>query len=505
LLFCSYEFGIFFLLTLALYAGFRRFGSWRQAKVVLLAASLVSYSYWFYPYLLILLASVLINYRAGAAVGSAADGRARRWALILGLAGNLGLLGFFKYSDFLLANAGRLLAVLGLGEGLPRAGILLPIGISFFTFQGMSYVIDVYRGRLKPVRSLLDFSVFITSFIQLVAGPIVRATEFLPQLARRTRFGWVPFYWGSYLIILGVFKKLVIADNLAIAVDFFFGFPDYTNVPATISWVYMLCYAAQIYADFSGYTDLARGMAHILGFRLPFNFYYPYTALGFGDFWRRWHISLSRWFRDYLYIPLGGSRGARTLLARNMLLTMFLVGLWHGASWMFVWWGVLHGLYLLLDHFLFRPYLLPRVTGPGPGPWLGRTLVRLLTLAAVVLAWVFFRSQSLDQALGITRSMLPFLFDYPPLPPNPLAAVWLMIKVRAAALMTPLDLPWDFWRIIQPAAIILAMHLAALWTWGGRMHRRYPKPVYFVTALAMLLMIFFNRAGTDNAFIYFQF
>jgi alginate O-acetyltransferase complex protein AlgI len=267
----------------------------------------------------------------------------------------------------------------------------------------------------------------------------------------------------------------------------------------------MLCYAAQIYADFSGYTDMARGMAMILGFRLPFNFYYPYFALGFGDFWRRWHISLSRWFRDYIYIPLGGSRGSSALLVRNMLLTMFLVGLWHGASWMFVWWGVLHGLFLLLDHFLLRPYLLPRISGSGPVPWLGRTLTRLLTLAAVVMAWVFFRSQSLDQALGITRSMLPFLFDYPPLPSNPLEAVWLMIKVRAAALMTPLDLPWDFWRIIQPAAIILAMHLVALWTWGGRMHRRYPKPVYFLTALAMLLMIFFNRAGTDNAFIYFQF
>ena len=446
----------------------------------LLLASLVSYSFFYYPYLAILLFSVFVAYFFSRAIDASESEGRRRGLLVCGVLLNVLLLGIFKYTDFIIQTLNDLLAYGNFTAHFDPPGILLPIGISFFTFQSISYLVDVYRRDFRPLKKPAGLTLYISFFPQLVAGPIVRARQFIPQLRRAPFIKPIFFNWGMFLIILGVFKKTVIADNLALNVDYFFSLGSYEDIHSFTAWYCMICYAVQIYTDFSGYSDIAVGLGYLLGFRLPINFYYPYISLGFGDFWRRWNITLSEWIRDYIYIPLGGSRRSRLRTIGNLVLTMGAVGLWHGASWGFVLWGLLHGLFLVIDQVVLRRLLGLPAMKKRVLYLLSSFGVRALTFACVVFAWVPFRASTLDQAAGIARAMFTSF--------NP------------ALLLNGLYLTFSGYVLI-----IAAMHGVVLLAKGDRRFRRFRWPIYFVGALLMLTTIVYNRMPGNNAFIYFQF
>lgn len=383
-------------------------------KVLLLAASYYFYAYWDYRFAGLLIFSTLLDYTIGGLLGKIGNRSVRGALLITSLVGNLGLLGFFKYYNFFIDSARTLLGDWGLGDG--TLSIILPIGISFYTFQTLSYSIDVYRGKIAPCRSLLDFAVYVAFFPQLVAGPIVRASEFLPQLSRMLIPRPDQVYSGLMQMLRGFVKKVLIADHLATMVDPVFASPELFSWPTVVLAVF--AYAGQIYGDFAGYSDIAIGSARLLGFELPENFDHPYLSRSPGDFWRRWHITLSTWLRDYLYIPLGGNRVGPLQTYRNLMITMTLGGLWHGASWNFVIWGVWHGLALCLtrrwptDHDC------------------GRFRVGIqtaITFAIVLIGWTVFRTATIDQFATLWTQLLvpsPGLLWLPPLP---LIALSLMV------------------------------------------------------------------------------
>jgi len=394
---------LFFLFFPVVLAGAWWLSSNRPRKLWLLAASYLFYAAWDWRFLSLIAASTLVDYGVGRALERSGSRRRRRALLVISLVVNLGLLGVFKYYGFFVESAQGLLAGLGLGVSTRVPEIVLPVGISFYTFQTLSYTIDVYRGRLEPVRSLPDFALFVSFFPQLVAGPIVRASEFLPQLDRRPRWSEVAVRRYLTLFLVGFVKKACLADGVAPVVDRVFTDPGLWTSSAV--WTAVLLYAVQIYCDFSGYTDMAIACAGLLGFRLERNFDFPYVARSVTEFWRRWHISLSGWLRDYLYIPLGGSRGRRVETSRNLMVTMLLGGLWHGAAWTFVVWGALHGVALVAhkEWRARRPALGGRWTPPAA---VGSALAWGLTLVWVCLTWIFFRARSFEDALVLARSFL---------------------------------------------------------------------------------------------------
>jgi D-alanyl-lipoteichoic acid acyltransferase DltB (MBOAT superfamily) len=414
MLFPTLDFALFFIVVFAIAWELRDRDENR--KFFLLAASYFFYGYWDWRFTLLLAGSSLINYSAGRLVGLINDERERRVVVGVAVALNLVVLGFFKYYGFFIDSLADLLGQLGLERDLPFLEIILPVGISFFTFQGISYVVDVYRRQLDPVRSPLDIFLYISFFPQLVAGPIVRAADFLPQLRARPELDRPMVSLGIVLILVGLFKKMVIANYLATElVDTVFFDPSAYGSPDLILAVYG--YAVQIYCDFSGYSDIAIGVAALLGYRFKWNFNQPYRAASLREFWRRWHISLSQWLRDYLYKPLGGSRGGKLRTYRNLFLTMLLGGIWHGAAWTFVIWGVIHGTALVLERlFASRRQDVAKtlaMAAPAPGAlsaaatptmpadseW-RRGWRIILTFHIVCLAWIFFRSESLDTALS---------------------------------------------------------------------------------------------------------
>ena len=353
-------------------------------NALLLFTSYVFYG-WVHPWFCILIAaSTVADYLFALAI-RAQPSRARLW-LAASLVFNLGLLGFYKYFDFFAANVHEALTALGVPTNPVVLGVLLPVGISFYTFQTLSYTIDVYRGQLEPRKSLLDFAVFVSFFPQLVAGPIERARDFLPQVERARRFRWDLFASAWPLLVSGYFKKMVVADNVASSSDLVFALesPSFTVLLAGT-----IAFAAQIACDFSGYTDIARGSARLLGFELTRNFNLPYLAISPSDFWRRWHISFSSWIRDYLYIPLGGSKaGGKLRLLLVLLASMGLSGLWHGAAWNFVLWGVFHAVVLFLYHALgLGGAWRPRTRTGFVVAWLAMTMVTLV-------GWAIFRTES---------------------------------------------------------------------------------------------------------------
>ncbi len=305
--------------------------------------------------------------------------------LAFSIVANLGVLAFFKYTNFLIQTANGVASVTGAAWNIVPMDIILPVGISFYTFQNMSYTIDVYRGQLAPRKSVLDYATFTTFFPQLLAGPIVRASEFFTQLDRPNPIAWRDLQYGLVLIAAGYVKKVVLADNLAVAVDAVFSSPQSAGAWDALLAVY--AFAFQIYFDFSGYTDIAIGLALLFGFKFPKNFDYPYIASSFQEFWRRWHMTLSRWLRDYLYISLGGNRYGLSRTMANLMITMLLGGLWHGASWNFVVWGGLHGLYLAIE----RLWLSKTVWWQSKRP-LPVTLRALVVFHFVCFAWIFFRA-----------------------------------------------------------------------------------------------------------------
>lgn len=391
-------------LPLFLIAFFATRGRYRLS--VCLLGSYVFYGWWDVRFLSLIVFSTMIDYWIGGRLERTESEKARSRLLLTSLTSNLGLLFVFKYFNFFRDSLDAAFNSVGVQLSGPTLDIVVPVGISFYTFQTLSYTIDIYRRRIQAEPSLLKFAVFVSFFPQLVAGPIVRASDFLPQLSRDEPARWRNFVTGSVQIAAGFFKKCVIADSLAPFVDSAFGSPEIRTSITLVIAVFL--YAFQIYCDFSGYSDIAIGLARVMGFRFPQNFRSPYFATSFSDFWQRWHISLSSWLRDYLYIPLGGNRKGKTRTYINLMLTMLIGGLWHGAAWTFVVWGGLHGGYLVVQR------LISKVTERAGGAAFAagasaNVMVRLLcgccVFLAVCFAWIFFRAGDFATAATIIEKI----------------------------------------------------------------------------------------------------
>jgi alginate O-acetyltransferase complex protein AlgI len=449
--------------------------SWRMKKANLLVASYLFYAGWNPPFALLLAWSTVVDWLVAKRLQVTERPAARRALIVASLVVNLGLLGFFKYGDFLLQNTVALLASLGIAYHPPEWSIVLPVGISFYTFQTLSFTIDVYRRELEPGDSFLDFALFVSFFPQLVAGPIVRAAAFLPQCREPKRATSRQFGWGLALLGIGLVQKTILADGLLGPVaDRVY---DAAGLAGPVdAWIGTLAFAGQIFFDFSGYSTCAIGAALCLGFVLPDNFRFPYAALGFSDFWRRWHVSLSTWLRDYLYIPLGGSRRGPRRTQVNLMLTMLLGGLWHGAAWRFVVWGGLHGAYLTSERHLRRlgkDWRWP--LRPG-----GRLLLAGATFVMVCLAWVFFRAQSIADAAHLIRAMTVGAPDRLGVGPE-----------RAAT-------------VLAVTALLLAGHW---WLRDSSLEEKWSRLPSWSRplVLAAILLVLAFVPGDDRAFIYFQF
>ncbi|MCE9613256.1 MAG: MBOAT family protein [Lentisphaerae bacterium] len=395
MLFNSPEYLIFLPCVLVLYYLLRT----RMQNRMLLVASYIFYSWWDWRFTSLLMISTVVDYHLSLAIHHSQGQRRRKHLLWLSLVVNFGMLGFFKYFNFFVDSAAQLLTTIGFDPHLPTLRVLLPAGISFYTFQTMNYTIDVYRRQLEPTRDFLTYALFVSYFPHLVAGPIIRAEVLLPQLLRRRIVTNDHLCTGGALILIGLFKKIVIADSLSHCVQSYFSHPSDFSSIVLLKGLYF--FSLQIYGDFAGYTDIARGTSRLLGIELPENFNQPYLSRNMTEFWRRWHISLSTWLRDYLYIPLGGSRGGRWRTYRNLMITMFLGGLWHGANWTFVVWGTLHGLYLAVHKFLSE-----RRPPPEKAPARWRSLIGIVaTFHLVTFTWTFFRAPTFAVAFDYLRGI----------------------------------------------------------------------------------------------------
>ncbi|MGI9265223.1 MAG: MBOAT family O-acyltransferase [Gammaproteobacteria bacterium] len=473
MLFNSLTFVVFFALVLTLH---NLPFSWRVKKSNLLLASYLFYAAWNPPFVLLLWLSTLVDWFVAKAI-YVEQRRARRRALLaISIAINLGVLAFFKYGEFLLSNWQDLLAAFGI-EYQPAAwSIVLPVGISFYTFQTMAYSLDIYLRRAKPARSFLDFALFVTFFPQLVAGPIVRPTHLVPQFATPRVATRDQLMWGLALITLGMFEKVVIADGaLAPVSDTVFGADE--PLYFVDAWLGVIAFSGQIFCDFAGYSTTAIGVALCLGFSLPNNFCFPYAAIGFSDFWRRWHISLSSWLRDYLYVPLGGNRKGNWRTYANLMTTMLLGGLWHGASWTFVAWGGLHGFYLAAERWLRARFSAAKFTNS----LVFKVTAGLLTYLLINVSWVFFRARDFGTAGRLLNSMFG------------LAEGGIMLVPTIGVVMTPVVM-----------SILVAIH----WFMKDRsLERLVEKSPWWLVASAWASMLFliFITQGSGDAFIYFQF
>jgi alginate O-acetyltransferase complex protein AlgI len=417
MLFNSYTFIVFFAIVLFLHnLNF----SWRTKKINLLLASYIFYAAWNPPFILLLWLSTLVDYFVGKALYTQENKHKKKLLLVISLIGNLGMLCFFKYGGFLLQNFSYLVSALGFDFHPAKPNIILPAGISFYTFTTLCYTIDMYRKESKPVKSLLDFSLFVTFFPHLVAGPIVRPPQLVPQFETPRKANATQMMQGLFLLSLGLFMKVFLADGmLATTANTVFAASD--PLQSLDAWMGVLAFSGQIFFDFAGYSSCAIGAALCLGFILPQNFLFPYAAVGFTDFWRRWHITLSSWLRDYLYIPLGGNRKGTARTYVNLMLTMLLGGLWHGANWTFVVWGALHGFYLWVEK-AFRDRkksvkiaLVPSADSPViKGSFapefddrrsVTNFMMGLCTFFLVNVTWVFFRSANFSSAWRMLHAM----------------------------------------------------------------------------------------------------
>jgi D-alanyl-lipoteichoic acid acyltransferase DltB (MBOAT superfamily) len=391
MLFNSYIFWAFFAFVIIIYW---RLGH-RGQNFLLLIASYVFYGYWDWRFLSLIAFSTIVDFIvAQNLVKETVQSRRKRWILI-SLFSNLGLLGFFKYFGFFSKEFAVMLESLGFYVSMPTLNIILPVGISFYTFQTLAYTIDVYRGKTKPTNNLLDFSVYVSFFPQLVAGPIERSKDLLPQIVNKRTFTRGNFSEGLYHVLIGMFKKVVIADNMAPIVNQVFATPV-SDLNGTEILIGVYAFAFQIYGDFSGYSSIAQGIAKWLGIDLSWNFRMPYFSRTPSEFWRRWHITLSSWLRDYLYIPLGGNRHGVFNTFRNLVLTMFLGGLWHGANWTFAVWGLAHGLILVVYHALEG--VTKKVMIPGI---IGKLIAAVIFFHLVCITWLLFRAENLTQAVAM--------------------------------------------------------------------------------------------------------
>jgi alginate O-acetyltransferase complex protein AlgI len=460
MLFPTATFAIFFMIVLPLSWALMRHGAlWRP---FIIAASFVFYAGWDWRFCFLLAFSILWNQVFALAIHRARAPRSRRQLLIVALTGNLGLLGYFKYYGFFVTSTNNLLAQIGIDLPLEVRSIVLPVGISFFTFMAISYVVDVYRGDFAPT-GLGTFAAYLSFFPHLVAGPIVRPGELVPQIETPRDPRYVDTSRAFFLIGTGLFMKVVIANYLAAnIVDEVFGAPKLHSSPEVLVGVY--AYAVQIYADFFGYTNIAIGIALLLGFTFPQNFDAPYSATSLTDFWRRWHMTLSRWLRDYLYIPLGGNRGSRIFTYRNLMLTMLIGGLWHGAGWTFVAWGAIHGSALVAERWWRgRPGFVER----PPTAW-RRAWHRFCTFQVVCFAWIFFRARSFSDAWDVITQLFSAWGEPSPLVTGGvLAAIAVGIGSQYLPRRLPLALMARFSRLPIPAqAAVLSLCLLVIHAMG---------------------------------------
>jgi alginate O-acetyltransferase complex protein AlgI len=458
--FSQLEFLVFLVVVLAITWSCRQ----RLTRnTFLLVASYYFYAYWDVRFCLLLLLSTLVDFVVARKIDACDESTVRRRWLVVSLVSNLGVLAFFKYFNFFIESAAFALEPLGVSTS--TLNILLPVGISFYTFQTLSYTIDVYRRRLHSVSSFIDFSLYVAFFPQLVAGPIVRARELLPQLTNVPLWSRRRFYAGSQQLLRGAVKKVLLADRLGEAVDVVFAGPDLYS-----GWTLLLAafaYAGQIYYDFSGYSDMAIGVAKMLGYRFPVNFRHPYLATSLSGFWHRWHMTLSRWLRDYLYIPLGGNRGGGWSVYRNLMITMTLGGLWHGAAWTFVAWGILHGLGLAIQ----------RLSSQTFGVRVPRAIGWFITMCIVLVGWILFRSRDFSAASVYLERMLTLADGIDWFPPLVIGAIACLVIEHAA------------WK----TRLRLAMRLPAL-AWYS--------PI--ATSVMLWALVLYAPKGF-RPFVYFQF
>ena len=468
MLFNSLIFFVFLAVVFLLYAALPHRGQNR----LLLAASYLFYGAWDWRFLFLLVFSTGLDFLFARALGRSSAPRARRGWVAASIVLNLSILGFFKYFNFFIDSFAVLLEAFGLHAALPALRIVLPVGISFYSFQSMSYVIDVYRGVLAPARRWSDFALYVAFFPQLVAGPIERATNLLPQVQHPRVISDYGLSHGAFLILWGLFQKVVIADNICRLADAVFAHPP-AEALTTLLGVY--AFALQIYCDFSGYSNIARGVALLFGFRLMLNFRNPYFATDPSDFWRRWHISLSTWLRDYLYIPLGGNRGSPARTRRNLMLTMLLGGLWHGAAWTYVAWGCFHGL-LLIGHRAAAK-VLPPLSGRA-----GRLLKIVVFFHLICISWLLFRADTLAQA-GVLLRVLVTGWAVPA------SGQWLPALTALAFYGLPL-LAMEIWQYKSGDPLVAL---------------KAPRPVRALLYLALFYGIVIFGETHAQSFIYFQF
>ena len=476
MLFTELRFWAFFAVVGLLYVALPH----RAQNRMLLVASYAFYAAWDWRFLGLILLSTAVDYAVGLRMAAEADPHRRRRLLWVSLAVNLGMLAVFKYFGWFADSFRALAAGLGFEADPVVLAIVLPVGISFYTFQTLSYTIDIYRRDLEPTADFLNFALFVAFFPQLVAGPIERAKALLPNIESPRRLTWEALGRGTVLCLLGLIKKVVVADGLAPSVDAVYASPDPTRLDVAVAtWLF----AIQIYCDFSGYTDIARGVAKMLGFRLMRNFAQPYFAADPQEFWRRWHISLSTWLRDYLYVSLGGNRGGRWRTYRNLMATMALGGLWHGAAWNFVAWGLYQGALLAGHRALTGAH---KRVGEGVrrplGAWLGRIVAALVFFQLVCYGWLLFRATSFGQIADFTGRLMGI--------------------VPSAAGLTMPEPPFA---AMAGIGFLLAWDATVEGTGNVRFYATWPLVARAGLYAAMVYLLAFGATTAPAAFIYFQF
>lgn len=491
MVFNSFTFIAFFIVMLILH---NLPFPWKVKKINLLAASYIFYAAWNPPFILLLWLSTIVDFFVGRALYTQENKHKKRMLLVISLIGNLGMLCFFKYGNFLLENFVAIVHAMGIDFHPAKPSIILPAGISFYTFTTLCYTIDMYKKKSEPVKSLLDFSLFVTFFPHLVAGPIVRPPQLVPQFETPRKATQQQLLQGLFLISLGLFMKVVIADTLlATPANTIFAFQR--PLPALDTWMGVLAFSGQIFSDFAGYSTCAIGVAMCLGFVLPENFRYPYAAIGFSDFWRRWHITLSAWLRDYLYIPLGGNRKGEVRTYINLMITMLLGGLWHGASWTFVVWGALHGTYLCVEKLIQERFagnksamatgMIIEKASLAPAFVKNKTfnhfLLALFTFFLVNVTWVFFRATNFSTAWRMLSSMFGQTKQATALLPT-----LDIIKVSVVISLMVL-LHW----LMRNTSVLQVTYKTRWWGVAG------------IWALLVIALIVSQKSG--DSFIYFQF
>jgi len=469
-LFNSVEFIVFLLILFVLYFSARH----RMQNIILLVASYLFYGWWDWRFLILIALSTVIDYFLGRAIYDSSDEKKRKLLVTVSLFSNLSILGFFKYFNFFADSFTDLFNVMGFSADWVTLNIILPVGISFYTFQTLSYTIDIYRKKLEPERRFSDFALFVSFFPQLVAGPIERAAHLLPQITTARRWSSESFLRGIYLILFGLFKKVAIADSAAVYVNQVFS-ADGSQSGATIALATVL-FAIQIYCDFSGYTDIARGVAKTLGFDFRLNFNLPYFSKNPQEFWQRWHISLSSWLRDYLYIALGGSRNGSFMTYRNLMLTMLLGGLWHGAAWNFVVWGFYQGAILII-HRLVVPGLQKITPRHGSMHYVYIVLFFIVTC----YGWLIFRAESMEQIFSFSHAIL---FDF-----------------RPQDLLIP-ELSRAF---VYGFPLLLLLDVLQYRSNRSTFYRQWPLVLRYSLYSMLVVLILVGTGNSPEQFIYFQF